>query len=143
MPLLATAQRVAPSQNALRVNLLAGDKITATVRAIGNGTNEATCKEDAQQKAIKALLFIGLSSPDIDAAYKPLVTDADQNDPYFTTMFDTQLYKQYITAASPSSPIKKVRGQKKREQAFDIVISRATLENDLRKDKVIKRMGLQ
>lgn len=139
----AFAQRVAPSSESLRVNLLWGDKSTVTVRSIGNGTNEATCGLDAQIKAIQATLFVGLSSPATEKNYKPLVANASDNQDYFTAFFDDQTYKRFITICTPSGALSKVKGQKKKEQAFDITINIGSLETTLRNDKVIKRMGLQ
>lgn len=140
---LAFGQRVTPSGNSLRVNLLTGDKSTVTVRSIGNGTNEATCQEDAQKKAIQAVLFIGLSSDVASVKYQPLVTDKNEFDPYFQAFFNDQVYKRYITSSSPSSSLDKVKGQKQKEQAFDIVVNINSLETQLRKEKIIKSMGIR
>lgn len=136
-------QRLAPSQNALRVNILSGDKQNVTVRSIGNGQNEAQCQQDAQIKAIKAVLYVGLSSPDVASSYNALITKPDQSADYFTSFFDNETYKRYITSSQASSSLDRVKGQKQREQAFDIVIQIGALETMLRKDKIIQRMGLQ
>lgn len=136
-------QRLSPSQNAMRVNLMDGDRSTVTVRSIGNGTNEATCQQDAQEKAIKAVLFIGLASDIVSTKYQPLVSDKNESDDYFQPFFNDQIYKRYITSSSPSSSLDKVKGQKQKEQSFDIVININSLESLLRRDKVIKSMGIR
>lgn len=140
---VALAQRVAPSSESLRVNLLMGDKSTVSVRSVGNGTNEATCSRDAQIKAMKAVLFVGLSSPVTDKRYAPLVANESENEAYFTSFFDNDTYKRFVTVAVASSSLDKVKGQKQKEQSFDIAINIASLETTLRADKIIKRMGLQ
>ena len=139
----ALAQRLAPSAESLRVNLLWGDKSTVTVRSVGNGTNEATCGQDAQIKAMKAVLFVGLSSPSTDKRYAPLVANQAENAEYFASFFDNETYKRFVTSSAASSSLDKVKGQKQKEQAFDVTINIASLETALRADKVIKRMGLQ
>lgn len=140
---VATAQRVKPSGESLRVNLIGGDKSTVTVRSVGNGTNEATCAQDAQIKAMKTILFVGVSSPATDKKYTALVSGRDEGDDYFSSFFGDQKHKNYISVCAPSSSLDKVKGQKQKEQAFDITVNISALETALRNDKIIKRMGLQ
>lgn len=138
-----SAKKIRPSDNAFRVVLLQSSKNSATVRSIGNGTSEAQCQEDAQVKAVKAVLFVGLTSADATRKQQALVDPALESDAYFTSFFNDKQYKRFIAGSGASSSMDKVKGQKFKEQAFDIVLNIDALQRQLRNDKIIKRMGLQ
>jgi len=135
----AYAQKVKPVNYGGSVNLIKTDAngSTVTVRTLGYGKNEATAREDAEVRAIRAVLYVGFQGA------SSLVKESDaetKHAEYFDRFFDNKRYKDFVTSTMSVGNLDKVKGQKVKQMPFDITINRKALRQDLVQNK-IGRLG--
>lgn len=133
------AQKVKPVEYGGSVNLVKQDHggNVLTVRALGYGKNEATAREDAEVRAMRAVLYVGFQGA--SALVRESDADSKHSD-YFYPFFDDKRYKNYITNVVSVGNLGKVKGQKVKQMPFDITINRKALRQELVNNK-IGRMG--
>ena len=135
----AYAQKVKPVEYGGSVNLIKSDsnQSSITVRALGYGKNEATAREDAEVRVMRAVLYVGFQG------CSGLVKESEaegEHAAYFSRLFDDKRYKDFVTGVAGVGDLTKVKGQKVKQMPFDITINRKALRQDLVRNK-IGRLG--
>lgn len=135
----AYAQKVKPVDYGGSVNLVKSDTghNTITVRTLGYGKNEAIAREDAEVRAMRAVLYVGFQG----CSSLAKESDAEsQHAEYFSRFFDGKRYKDFVNSVVSVGDLGKVKGQKVKQMPFDITINRKALRQNLVENK-IGRLG--
>jgi hypothetical protein len=133
------AQKVKPVEYGGSINLIRADanQSSITVRVLGYGKNEATAREDAEVRAIRAVLYVGFQN--CSALVKESEAEGEHA-AYFSRLFDDKRYKDFISGVVGVGDLTKVKGQKVKQMPFDMTINRKALRQDLVQNK-IGRLG--
>lgn len=127
-----------------RVNFLSdgqGGTLSLRVIAYGKKAKEATI--NAEQSAIKAILFRGI--PGSNQVEKPLIgVDEEkilkENKKYFKGFFEEQRYSSFILSNIPISKFTK-DVTKKKCITVDLKVNLQALRSDLEQHKIIRKFG--
>ena len=141
--LLGYAQRVKPVEYGGTVSVLKvvdQKALILELRVVGYGKNEALAQEDAEVRAIRAVMYAGVEG------FRPLLVESQaeaQHGDFLLNFFDNKQYKDYLLMVEPAGGLTKVKGMKKkvRKQPYDIRVNVGALERFLIQNKVKKRMG--
>lgn len=133
------AQKVKPVDYGGSVNLIKSDANSSTivVRALGYGKNEAIAREDAEVRAMRAVLYVGFQG--CSSLVKESEAETEHAE-YFSRFFDDKRYKSFVTGVVSVGDLTKAKGQKVKQMPFDITINRKALRQDLVQNK-IGRLG--
>lgn len=134
----AVAQRVKPSEFEAKATLINNNQAGATIRIVGYGVNEAKAREDAEYRAARSIIFIGLSQ---GGKLSAMVPSSKENTEFFKNFMETGQYRNYYSAVESAGTLDKVKGQKYKQMAFDITVNIKSLERALRQAGEIKEMG--
>lgn len=132
------AQKVKPVNYGGSVNLVKEmpDDIIV-VRSLGYGKNEATAREDAEIRVMRAVLYVGFPK------YTKFIAEADaeaKHADFISTFFDEKRYKDYIVGVESVGDLTKVKGEKVKQMPFDVTVNHKTLRQGL-KDNGIGKLG--
>lgn len=130
------AQKVKPVEYGGSVNLvkeLPGNVIV--VRSLGYGKNEATAREDAEIRVMRAVLYVGFPK------YSKFLSESDaeaKHADYINNFFDGKRYKDFIAGVESVGDLSKVKGQKVKQMPFDITINHKALRQNLKEGGIGK-----
>lgn len=135
----AYAQKVKPVEYGGSVNLIKSDpdQSSIIVRTLGYGKNEAAAREDAEIRAMRAVLYVGFQG------CSGLVKESEaegEHAAYFSRLFDDKRYKDFVSGVASVGDLIKVKGQKVKQMPFDITVNRKALRQDLVRNQ-IGRLG--
>lgn len=132
------AQKVKPVEYGGSVNLVRElpDNVIV-VRSLGYGKNEATAREDAEIRVMRAVMYVGFPK------YSKFTSEADaeaKHAEYIDNFFDGKRYKDFIVGVESVGDLDKVKGQKVKQMPFDITVNHKALRQSL-KENGIGRLG--
>lgn len=139
--LLGYAQKVKPVEYGGGVTLLEVVDQKAMIlklRVVGYGKKDALAQEDAEVRAIRAVMYAGVDS------YRPLLVESQAeaaHGDFLNNFFESKQYKDYISMSEPAGGLTKVKGLKVKKQPYDIRVNVRALEQFLTQNKIKKRMG--
>lgn len=139
--LLGYAQKVKPVEYGGGVTLLEVVDQKAMIlklRVVGYGKKDALAQEDAEVRAIRAVMYAGVDS------YRPLLVESQAeaaHGDFLNNFFESKRYKDYISMSEPAGGLTKVKGLKVKKQPYDIRVNVRALEQFLTQNKIKKRMG--
>lgn len=139
--LLGFAQKVKPVEYGGGITLLEvvdQKALILKLRVIGYGKKDAQAQEDAEVRAIRAVMYVGVDS------YRPLLVESQAeaaHGDFLNNFFDSKQYKDYISMSEPAGGLTKVKGLKVKKQPYDIRVNVMALEQFLTQNKIKKRMG--
>lgn len=132
------AQKVKPVEYGGSVNLVKElPNNVIVVRSLGYGKNEATAREDAEIRVMRAVLYVGFPK------YSKFASEADaeaKHANYIANFFDGKRYKDFIVGVESVGDLSKVKGQKVKQMPFDITVNHKALRQNL-KENGIGRLG--
>lgn len=141
--LLGYAQKVKPVEYGGGVTLLEvvdQKNMILKLRMIGYGKNDASAQEDAEVRAIRAVMYAGINE------YRPILTSESQAEAqhgdFLNGFFDRKQYKDYLQGVESAGGLVKEKGLKVKKKPFDVTVNMGGLERFLRDNKIKKRMGL-
>lgn len=137
------AQKVKPVNYGGSVNLVQEiDKDNVVIRAMGYGKNEATAREDAEIRVIRAVLYVGFSGHS-KLISEPESTVEAKHAGFLNHFFDEKRYKDFITSVVSVGSLGKVKGQKVKSMPFDITVNLKALRQHLIENKVGGGLGFR
>ncbi|MBQ0057036.1 MAG: hypothetical protein KBT20_05195 [Bacteroidales bacterium] len=95
-----------------------------TIRVTGYGKKDAQCREDAEVRVLRMVLYTG-----IDGKSAPLLK---QETSALDDFIDNKQYKDYIQNVVSQGPLTKDKGAKSNKMTFDITIRINALDSYLR-----------
>lgn len=142
--LLGYAQKVKPVEYGGGITLLKVVDVnneTFQLRVIGYGKNDALAQEDAEVRAIRMAMYVGIRE------YRAILSsesDAEaQHGDFLNEFFEQKQYKDYLPIVEPVGALVKVKGLKVKKKPFDITLSRGKLDAFLRSKKTKKSIGFR
>lgn len=137
------AQKVKPVNYGGSVNLVQEiDQNNVVIRAMGYGKNEATAREDAEVRVIRAVLYTGFSGHG-KLISEPETSVETKHADYLNGFFDGKRYKDFITSVVSVGSLAKVKGQKVKSMPFDITVNLKSLRQNLIENKVGGGLGFR
>lgn len=137
----ASAQKVKPVEYGGGVSLLEvvdQKALIVKLRVVGYGKKDAQAQEDAEVRAIRAVMYAGVDN------IRPLLVESQAEakfGAFLNSFFDSKQYKDYISMVEPAGGLTKVKGLKVKKQPYDIRVNVGALERFLLQNGVKKRMG--
>ena len=122
-----TAQKVKPVSYGGQVNLMetkgkAGAR-TLELRSLGYGKNEGLAKDDAEERAIRATLYIGCGK-NLPKIISMSEAEAEaQSNGKLTAFFDNKEYKDYISDVKVKGKLSKLKGEKVKSQLYEVSVN--------------------
>lgn len=140
--LLGYAQKVKPVEYGGGIALLEvvdQKNMILKLRVLGYGKNDALAQEDAEVRAIRAVMYAGVGE------YRPIFaseaqTEAQRGD-FLNSFFERKQYKDYLSNVESAGGLMKEKGLKVKKKPFDITVNMGGLERFMRTSNVKKRMG--
>jgi len=135
------AQKVKPVEYGGGITLLETVDQKAMIlklRVLGYGKKDAQAQEDAEVRAIRAVMYAGIDT------YRPLLIESQaeaSHGEFLNDFFESKRYKDYLSMVEPVGGLTKVKGLKVKKQPYDIRVNVRALESFLTQNKVKKRMG--
>ena len=131
-----------PTYYTHQINYLEGTAQTISLRCIGYGNNRFAAINDAEQAAIKTLLFRGIPESQQKGA---LVSTNEseslqKNSNYFNELLSRGRYKTFISSSIPVSDITHYKGTIK-QITVDVKINLYGLRKDLEQNSIIRHFG--
>lgn len=132
----ASAQKVKPVNYGGTVNLVKEmpDNVIV-VRSLGYGKNEATAREDAEVRVMRAVMYVGFPK------YSKFIAESDaeaKHAEFISNFFDGKRYKDFIVGVESVGDLTKVKGQKVKQMPFDITVNHKALRQHLRENGIGK-----
>lgn len=123
----AVAQKVKPVNYGGQVNLIeTKGKVgarTLVLRTYGYGKNEGLAKDDAQVRAIRAILYVGFGR-NLPKAISLSEAEAEaQSNGKLEAFFENKEYMDCIVGVSKKGSLGKVKGEKVKSQLYDITVN--------------------
>ena len=139
--ILGNAQKVKPVEYGGGINLIKvvdQKALILKLRVIGYGKKDAQAQEDAEVRAIRAVMYAGVGS------YRPLLVESQAeaaHGDFLNSFFENKQYKDYLSIVEPAGGLTKVKGLKVKKQPYDITVNVRALELFLTQNKIKKRLG--
>lgn len=126
-----------------KVNFLSDGQGTISLRVTAYGKKAKEAMENAEQAAIKAILFRG--APGSNQVERPLVGVNEEkiqkeHKSYFKELFEEKRCSSFILSGVPISKFSK-DATKKKCIVMDIKVNLQALRSDLEQHKVIRKFG--
>ena len=141
-PIYSVAQKVRPSEHAMKVNYVSEAKGQVTVRSIGWGKKDGQALPDAEIRAVETILFVGLPEAQKHAAMIDNEAQArSQNEAFFAALLDGQGYKRFVMNSTPKGELTKLKGEKVKSMPVDVTINTNALKKYLEQNDIIRGFG--
>ncbi|MDD4610117.1 MAG: hypothetical protein WCQ82_04275 [Bacteroidaceae bacterium] len=138
LAITSCSPKVEPVAHGGSVNLIQEmqDKSTIVVRSLGYGKNIAIAQEDAELRAIKAVLFSGFSTdhPAMLVESRVMKNNAAAMNDFFVS----KAYKDCILHIEKVGSLRKEKGHKVKKMPCDITINTNSLRQKLRQKRLFK-----
>lgn len=131
-----------PTYYTHQVNYLEGTAQTISLRCVGYGNDRFMAINDAEQAAVKELLFRGVPlSQQKDALVSTNESESlRKNNSYFNELLSKGRYKTFIISSTPVSDISHYKGSLK-QITVDVKINLYGLRKDLEQNNIIRPFG--
>lgn len=138
--MVGCGEKVVPTIHSGSVHLIQEmqDQSTIIVRSLGYANKQAFAQEDAEKRAVRAVLFTGFSvgHPALLVEKRVMSTHSKEMNDFFAN----KAYKSCIQQITPVGVLRKAKGDKFKKMPFDIKINTNALRQLLRQ-KGLFRMG--